>query len=241
VNIHECYLYGANVHLVQGVISDAAAMMNHDKTVDWFDVSTLKEPYRVEGKKTLGYEIADQFAWRLPDVIMYPTGGGTGLIGMWKAFQELEALGWIDARRPRMVAVQSTGCAPIVKAFEAHLPQSEFWRDATTIASGIRVPKAFADLLILKVLYESRGTAVAVSDADIIRTIHSLSRSEGLLLCPEGAATIAALELLRVNEEIKGADVILVLNTASALKYVEVLEKVVERAQSAASMTGASA
>jgi len=226
VNIDECRIYGADVHLVPGVISDAAARMNAERgTSGWFDMSTLKEPYRLEGKKTLGFEIAEQYDWKLPDVIVYPTGGGTGLIGMWKAFAELETLGWIDGARPRMVAVQASGCAPVVKAFNEHSSSCEFWNNAATIASGLRVPKAFADHLILEALYESKGCAVTVSDAEIVATIKRIARIEGLLLCPEGAATIAALAQLREMALLNSASSVLCFNTGSGLKYSEVLRQ----------------
>lgn len=226
VNIDECRIYGADVHLVPGVISDAAARMNAERgTSGWFDMSTLKEPYRLEGKKTLGFEIAEQYDWKLPDVIVYPTGGGTGLIGMWKAFAELEALGWIDGARPRMVAVQTSGCAPVVKAFNEHSSSCEFWNNAATIASGLRVPKAFADHMILEALYESKGCAVTVSDAEIVATIKRIARIEGLLLSPEGAATIAALVQLREMALLNSTSSVLCFNTGSGLKYSEVLRQ----------------
>ncbi len=223
VNILECRSYGADVHLVKGLISDAAAQMNRDKTESWFDISTLKEPYRVEGKKTLGYEIAEQLGWKLPDAIIYPTGGGTGLIGMWKAFDEMEGLGWIGHKRPKMIAVQATGCAPIVGAYEAGVEESMFWEDAATVASGLRVPKAFADRLILRILSKSGGCAVAVSDPEMLSAIKEVAALEGMLLCPEGAATISALEQL-VRLRVIGRDSSLVVfNTGSGLKYLEVL------------------
>ena len=227
VNIDECRTYGADVHLVQGTISDAARAMNVDmKGTGWFDMSTLKEPYRLEGKKTLGFEIAEQDAWKLPDVIVYPTGGGTGLIGMWKAFDEMGQLGWIDEQRPRMVSVQSSGCAPIVRAFDAGTESSTMWADAATIASGLRVPKAFADSLILKALHESGGHAVAVDDEEIVRAIRIVAGTEGLLLSPEGAATVAALTVLRDRGVIQSTSKVLLFNTGSGLKYTEVLQRV---------------
>lgn len=226
VNIEECRLYGADVHLVPGTISDAARVMNAAKAHNaWFDMSTLKEPYRLEGKKTMGYEIAEQFGWQLPDVIVYPTGGGTGLIGMWKAFDELEELGWIDKTRPRMVSVQSSGCAPIVKAFNAHAAISEFWESAETCAAGLRVPKAFADALILDALYASNGCALAVDDEEIIESIRVVARHEGLLLSPEGAATVAALSALRLQGVVTEASRVLLYNTGSGFKYTEVLAR----------------
>jgi threonine synthase len=188
---------------------------------DWFDVSTLKEPYRLEGKKTMGYELAEQFGWQLPDVIVYPTGGGTGLIGMWKAFEEMEQLGWIDARRPKMISVQAAGCAPIVRAFEERKQNSEFWENATTIASGLRVPKAFADHLILDAIYASNGCAISVSDEEIRNVILRVARNEGLFISPEGAATIVAAERLIQSGFIKKTERILLFNTATGMKYAE--------------------
>jgi threonine synthase len=226
VNIEECRLYGADIHLVPGTISDAAKAMNAAKeNTTWFDMSTLKEPYRLEGKKTMGYEIAEQFGWQVPDVIVYPTGGGTGLIGMWKAFDELEELGWIDGKRPRMVSVQSSGCAPLVKAFNAHAATSEFWENAETCAAGLRVPKAFADVLILDVLYASNGCAIAVDDDEIIESISVVARLEGLLLSPEGAATVAALRSLREHDVVNESSRVLLWNTGSGFKYMEVLAR----------------
>jgi threonine synthase len=226
VNIDECRIYGADVHLVPGNISDAAKAMNIDGAgKSWFDMSTLKEPYRLEGKKTLGFEIAEQCEWKLPDVIVYPTGGGTGLIGMWKAFEEMEELGWIDDQRPKMVSAQTTGCAPIVRAFVSGARESQFWNDAETIASGLRVPKAFADSLILKAIYESGGCAVAVDDEDILTTIPLVAKLEGLLLSPEGAASVAALELLRDRGFVTSESFVLLFNTGSGLKYSEVLRR----------------
>jgi threonine synthase len=227
INIEECRLYGADVHLVSGTISDAAKAMNAAKANEaWFDMSTLKEPYRLEGKKTMGYELAEQFDWKLPDVIVYPTGGGTGLIGMWKAFAEMEKLGWIDSKRPRMVAVQSSGCAPIVRAFEAGARSAEFWENAQTCAAGLRVPRAFADALILDAVYASNGCAVAVDDNDIIETIRGVARLEGVLLSPEGAATVASLRTLRERNLVNDTATVLLYNTGSGFKYTEVIEQV---------------
>jgi threonine synthase len=223
INILECRAYGAEVHLIHGLISDAAKQMNAEKKDEWFDVSTLKEPYRLEGKKTLGYEIAEQFGWKLPDVIVYPTGGGTGLIGMWKAFAELEEMGWIDSSRPRMVAVQSSGCAPVVRAFQNHEASTEFWEHAETIASGLRVPKAFADNLILDALYESGGLALAVAEEAILEAARTSAREEGILVCPEGAATIAAVPRLKETGFAGENDSVLLFNTGLGTKYVEVL------------------
>ena len=226
VNIKECQAYGANVVLVQGTISDAAkAMIEARKSnPDWFDVSTLKEPYRLEGKKTMGYELAEQFDWNLPDVIFYPTGGGTGLIGMWKAFDEMEKLGWVGSKRPKMVSVQSTGCQPIVRAFDEKRNVSEIWDNASTIASGLRVPKPFADHLILKVLYESKGTAVAVPDGKIVAAVKEMATKEGFFICPEAAATVVALRNLLENNFVKRSDTIVLFNTATGLKYPDVIE-----------------
>lgn len=227
INIKESIACGAHVQLVKGNISDAAKAMNARRASEpsWFDVSTLKEPYRLEGKKMMGYELAEQFEWVLPDVIIYPTGGGTGLIGMWKAFEEMEAMGWIDHRRPKMVSVQPTGCAPIVRAFEQQQKESTFWEDAQTIASGLRVPKAFADYLILDVLFKSKGKAVAVSDAEIIKEIRTVARQEGLLMCPEGAAGIVALRQVIQSKYISSSDTVLVFNTAAGTKYPEAIER----------------
>jgi threonine synthase len=226
VNIQEVKFFGADCRAVDGLISDAAKAMNEArKGTGWFDMSTMKEPYRLEGKKTMGYELAEQFGWSLPDVILYPTGGGTGLIGMWKAFHEMEQLGWIGAARPRMVSVQMTGCAPVVKAFATRAAKSEFWEGAATAASGLRVPKAFADHLILGALYESGGTAVAVTDADALAAMERAARTEGVLLCPEGAAALAALPALISSGFLRGPEKVVVFNTGSGYKYAEILER----------------
>ena len=221
-NIEECRITGAEVSLVEGLISDAAAQAGEKaRREGWFDVSTFKEPYRVEGKKIMGYELAEALGWELPDVIIYPTGGGTGLVGMWKAFAELEALGWLESpARPRMVAVQAEGCAPVIKAFEAHSETCEFWQGARTIASGLRVPKSFADRLILHDLYESKGTAVAVSDEAIGQAQTRLARQEGIFAAPEGAATVAALEALVQARWVQPDERIVLFNTGAGLKYV---------------------
>jgi threonine synthase len=222
VNIREVSVYGASVTLVDGVISDAAKAMNEArKGTSWFDMSTMKEPYRLEGKKTMGYELAEQFGWELPDVIFYPTGGGTGLIGMWKAFREMEALGWISGKRPRMVCVQSSGCAPVVRAFGLGKSEVQFWENAHTPASGLRVPKPFADTLILEALYESSGIAVAVPDAELVADIRLAARSEGLFLSPEGAATVTAARELSRSGFLKPSDSVLLFNTGSGYKYFE--------------------
>jgi threonine synthase len=189
----------------------------------WFDVSTLKEPYRVEGKKTMGFEIAEQLHWELPDVIIYPTGGGTGLIGMWKGFEEMEEVGWIRSKRPRMVSVQAENCAPIVRAFNEGKEKAEPWLHARTIASGLRVPQAVADFLMLRVIRESNGTALSVSDREMVAEIAKVGRLEGLFFCPEGGAGVAALRRLVQHGWIKPTETVLIFNTASGLKYLDVL------------------
>ena len=213
-NIQTTQLAGADVQLVDGLITDAGRIVAERKEeAGWFDVSTLKEPYRVEGKKTMGFELAEQLGWRLPDVIIYPTGGGTGIVGMWKAFDELEQLGWINAKRPRMISVQSTGCAPIVKAFHDSSDEAEFWEHAQTIAAGLRVPKAIGDFLILNALRQSNGTAIAVDDSEIIAAMHELAAREGMLPCPEGAATVAGLKKLMVENKIGHKEEVVLFNT----------------------------
>jgi threonine synthase len=220
----EAAQYGARLTLVDGLINDCGRIIAERKIAEgWFDLSTLKEPYRVEGKKTMGYEIAEQLDWRLPDVVIYPTGGGTGLIGMWKAFAELEELGWIGSARPRMVAVQASGCAPIVKAFSENKTTAEPWQNARTIASGLRVPQAVADFLMLQAIRASGGTALSVSDDDMLAEIPRVGKAEGIFFCPEGAACVAALRQLIGNGWIKPADEVLLFNTASGLKYLDVL------------------
>jgi threonine synthase len=225
-NILESRMAGAEVVLVDGIISDAAGLAGvKAKAEGWFDLSTFKEPYRVEGKKIMGVELAEAFEWELPDVIIYPTGGGTGLVGMWKAFEELEALGWLrDTKRPRMVVVQAEGCAPVVKAFETGASFCDFWLNAHTLASGLRVPKSFADELILKDLRASNGTAVSVSDADIQAAQHKLCRMEGIFPAPEGAATLVALEKLLQQKWIHPDERIVLFNTGSGLKYLDQLD-----------------
>ena len=213
-NIETCKLAGANVTLIDGLISDAGKLVAERKSDEgWFDVSTLKEPYRVEGKKTMGFELAEQFRWKLPDVIIYPTGGGTGIVGMWKGFTELEAIGWIGKKRPRFISVQAEGCAPIVKALKEGKTHAEPWQDAHTIASGLRVPQAIGDFLILDAIRESGGTAVAVTDNAIQDAMQLLPTTEGILTCPEGAATVAALKQLIANGVIKSTDQIVLFNT----------------------------
>ncbi len=222
-NIEESRMAGAEVILIEGLISEAAGMAGvRAKDEGWFDLSTFKEPYRVEGKKIMGYELAEAFKWSLPDVIIYPTGGGTGLVGMWKAFNELEELGWLsDTRRPRMVAVQAEGCAPVIKAFNDGATFCDFWTDARTIASGLRVPKSFADAIILNDLRESHGTAVAVSDAAILDAQKKLCESEGIFAAPEGAATLAALEELVRQQWVRPQERVVLFNTGSGLKYLD--------------------
>jgi threonine synthase len=222
-NIEESRMAGAEVSLVDGLISDAAGMAGEKARAEgWFDVSTFKEPYRVEGKKVMGYELAETFDWGLPDVIVYPTGGGTGLVGMWKAFAELEALGWLkNTKRPRMVSVQADGCAPVVRAFEKGASFCDFWLNAHTLASGLRVPKSFADHLILQDIYESHGTAVAVSDDSILQSQKQLARLEGIFAAPEGAATLAALQQLVEKKWVDPAEHIVLFNTGLGLKYLD--------------------
>jgi threonine synthase len=209
---------------VDGLINDCGRIITERKAAEgWFDVSTLKEPYRVEGKKTMGYEIAEQLNWTMPDVIIYPTGGGTGLIGMWKAFAEMEEMGWLGKDRPRMVSVQASGCAPIVKAFIEGKATAEPWAQAETVASGLRVPQAVADFLILRAIRQSDGTALSVSDDEMLAEIPHVGRSEGIFFCPEGAACVAALRRLTQQRWIKKTDKVLIFNTASGLKYLDVI------------------
>jgi threonine synthase len=221
----EARQYGAKVTLVDGLIHDCGRLIGERKAAEgWFDLSTLKEPYRVEGKKTMGYEIAEQLDWNLPDVIIYPTGGGTGLIGMWKAFQEMEELGWIGRKRPRMVSVQASGCAPIVRAFDQGKEKAEPWLNARTVASGLRVPVAVADFLMLRALRESGGTAISVDDHDMLAEIPRIGGAEGIFFCPEGAACAVALRRLLEQNWIKPDDEVVIFNTASGLKYLDVLQ-----------------
>jgi len=218
----EMRAFGAEVRLVEGTIADAGRLVAEwAPAPGWWHVSTFKEPFRLEGKKTLGYEIAEQLSWRLPDVILYPTGGGTGLVGMWRAFRELAALGWTDGPMPRLVAVQAEGCAPVVRAFAAGAPRTTPWENAHTVASGLRVPGAFADTLILAALRESRGTAVAVSEEDLLDAMHEMASLEGVFACPEGAATLAGLRQLRRSGEVKASDRVVIFDTGSGLKYPE--------------------
>ena len=221
-NIVECRELGAHVTLIDGLITDCGAEIARRKDAEgWFDMSTLKEPYRVEGKKTLGYELAEQLNWQLPDVILYPTGGGTGLIGMWKAFDEMETLGWIGQKRPRMFSVQASGCAPIVRAFEAGEKTAAEFPNAHTVASGLRVPKAIGDFIMLKILHESNGGAIAVDDEEMIRVTREVGSSEGLFVAPEGAACFAALKSLRAAGSIDIGERVVIFNTGSGIKYLD--------------------
>lgn len=221
-NIIECRELGADVVLIDGLITDCGAEIARRKAAEgWFDMSTLKEPYRVEGKKTLGYELAEQLDWVLSDVILYPTGGGTGLIGMWKAFDEMEALGWIGPARPRMFSVQASGCAPIVRAFEAGEATAEEFPDAHTCASGLRVPKAVGDFLMLKILRESQGGAVTVDDDEMIRVTREVGSAEGLFVAPEGAACFVALRKLLAAGKIAPEERVVIFNTGSGIKYLD--------------------
>jgi len=220
VNVSEIELQGATVYRVNGLIDDCGKIVGEGKAkAGWFDTSTLKEPYRIEGKKTMGLELAEQLGWDVPDVIFYPTGGGTGLIGMWKAFAELEAIGFIGKKRPRMVAVQAAGCAPMVRAFEAGTEHAPRWEDAHTIASGIRVPQAVGDFLILRAVRESKGFAIAVTDEKISAALNEVAREEGLLLCPEGAATYAAYRQSLDDGRVAKSDRVMLFNCATGLKY----------------------
>lgn len=220
INVREIAAQGARVYRVNGLIDDCGKIVGQGKEAGgWFDLSTLKEPYRIEGKKTMGLELAEQLGWELPDVIFYPTGGGTGLIGMWKAFDELEALGWIGSKRPKMVAVQAEGCAPIVRAFDAGERHAVRWEDAHTVAAGIRVPQAVGDFLILDAVRASGGFALAVSDAAIVAAVDDAARRDGLLLCPEGGATLAAYREARARGLVSADERALLFNCATGLKY----------------------
>ncbi len=235
-NIIECRELGADVTLIDGLITDCGAEIARRKEKEgWFDLSTLKEPYRIEGKKTLGYEIAEQLNWKLPDVILYPTGGGTGLIGMWKAFDEMETLGWIDPpedgfavannKRPRMFSVQASGCAPIVRAFDAGEKFAAEFLNAHTVASGLRVPKAIGDFLMLSILRESKGGAIAVDDDEMIRSVREVGSQEGLFVAPEGAACFAALKKLRASGKIDIGERVVIFNTGSGIKYLDCFDR----------------
>jgi threonine synthase len=223
--IRECELYGADVTLVDGLITDAGRIAGEiGKPLGWYDVSTLKEPYRIEGKKTMAYELGEQLAWRFPDWIIYPTGGGTGMVGMWKAFEEMEAIGWKQpGSRPKMVSVQAEHCAPIVRAFEQGAERSEMFPNARTVADGLRVPKAIGDFLVLRAVRDSGGAAVAVSDEDMIRDMRELGSREGISAAPEGGAALSALKVLLARGDVKSHDTVVLFNTGGALKYLDVL------------------
>ena len=223
--IRECELYGAEITLVDGLITDAGRIAAETgKPLGWYDVSTLKEPYRIEGKKTMAYELGEQLDWQFPDWIIYPTGGGTGMVGMWKAFEEMERIGWkAPGTRPRMVTVQAETCAPIVKAFELGQERAEMWQNARTVADGLRVPKAIGDFLVLRALRESSGAAIAVSDADMVRDMRELGKKEGISAAPEGGAALHALRVLQRDGRVKPTDTVVVFNTGGALKYLDVL------------------
>jgi threonine synthase len=219
---NECAVAGACLFLVDGLISDAGRIVSRAiEKHGWYDASTLKEPYRIEGKKTMGFEIAEQFGWNVPDVIVYPTGGGVGIIGIYKALRELQHIAWLGAKMPRLVAVQSSGCAPIVKAWEEKATESLFWEHSNTVAFGINVPKALGDFLVLEALYASKGCAVAVDDEEIVAALKQMTMKEGVYVCPEGAATLAAVKRLREKNWIKPDERVLLLNTGSGLKYPE--------------------
>jgi len=225
VNAVESEVVGAKVVLVKGLISDAGKLVREgNKEMGWFNVATLGEPYRVEGKKTMGLEVAEQLDWDLPDVIIYPTGGGTGIIGMWKVFDELEEMGWIGSERPRMISVQAEGCSPIPKAYEEGKEESEFFQNASTIATGLRVPKALGDFLILRAVRESEGTALAVTDEEIMADVGLMARNEGLFPCPEGAATLSALRHMIADGEVDRDERVVLFNTGSGLKYTDLFE-----------------
>jgi len=238
-NRMECDYYGAHVTLVDGLISDCGRMVAERKDKEgWFDVSTLKEPFRVEGKKTMGYEVAEQLGWKLPQGIVYPTGGGVGMVGMWKAFDEMEELGWIGSERPKMITVQAAGCAPIVKAWEAGKSSSEMWEGATTFAAGLRVPKAFGDYLILDILKKSQGTAVAATDEEILAAMRRWASVEGVFAAPEGAASLVAYQKLRASGFFSAEDKVVLFNTGSAYKYLDMIEAQEKNARPAPSTSG---
>jgi threonine synthase len=223
--IRECELYGADITLVDGLITDAGRIAAETgKPLGWYDCSTLKEPYRIEGKKTMAYELGEQLGWNFPDWIIYPTGGGTGMVGMWKAFEEMERIGWKQpGTRPRMVSVQAEHCAPIVRAFEQGAERSEMWQQARTVADGLRVPKAIGDFLVLRAVRESGGTALAVSDADMVTAMKEMGAREGISAAPEGGAALHALKMLIADGRVKPSDTVVVFNTGGALKYLDVL------------------
>jgi threonine synthase len=224
-NYLEAVAYGANVTLVDGLISDCARIIAERKTEErWFDISTMKEPFRVEGKKTMGYELVEQLGWEYPDAVFYPTGGGVGLIGMWKAFEELEQLGWVKpGKRPRMIAVQASGCAPVVRAFEAGANVCQVWQNASTFAAGLRVPKPYGDAVMLDILRASNGIALALTDDEILASILDWARNEGILLSPEGASVTAAYDKLLASGELKASDRVVLFNTGAGLKYADVI------------------
>ncbi|MGA3088359.1 MAG: threonine synthase [Terriglobales bacterium] len=231
-NRMECDYYGAHVTLVDGLISDCGRMVAERKDQEgWFDVSTLKEPFRLEGKKTMGYEVAEQLGWELPQGIIYPTGGGVGMIGMWKAFAEMEELGWIGSERPKMVTVQAAGCAPIVKAWEEGKTTSEMWTGAETFAAGLRVPKAYGDYLILEILKRSQGAAVAATDEEILAATRHWASVEGVFAAPEGAASLVAYQKLRARGFFRPADTVVLFNTGSAYKYLDMIEGQAKKAK----------
>ena len=220
----ECLAYGAKMTLVNGLISDCARIVAERKASEgWFDLSTLKEPFRIEGKKTMGYELVEQLGWTYPDVVFYPTGGGVGLIGMWKAFEELEELGWVTGKRPKMIAIQASGCAPVARAFEQHEPVSQMWQNAATFASGLRVPKPYGDYLILDIVRQSAGTVVALNDEQIFASLRDWAANEGILLSPEGAAATAAYDHLLSTGFLNSTDRVVLFNTGSGNKYTDVL------------------
>jgi len=224
-NYVEAIAYGANVTLVDGLISDCARIVGERKKQEgWFDISTLKEPFRIEGKKTMGYELVEQLGWEYPDAVFYPTGGGVGLIGMWKAFEELEQLGWVKpGKRPRMIAVQAAGCAPVVRAYNAGANASEMWKGASTFAAGLRVPKPYGDAIILDILRASNGVALSVTDEEILASILDWARNEGIFLSPEGASVTVAYDKLLADGTLKASDRVVLFNTGAGLKYTDVI------------------
>jgi len=237
-NYLEAVAYGAKVTLVDGLISDCARIVNERKAEEqWFDISTLKEPFRVEGKKTMGYELVEQLGWEYPDAVFYPTGGGVGLIGMWKAFEELEQLGWVKSgRRPRMIAVQAAGCAPVTRAFDSGANSSQMWQNASTFASGLRVPKPYGDYIILDILRASDGIALSVTDEEILASILDWAKNEGILLSPEGASVTAAYDKLLANGFLKPSDRVVLFNTGAGLKYADVIAEAMHLERPAAEL-----
>jgi len=222
----ECIAYGAKMTLVDGLISDCARIVNERKEQEgWFDLSTLKEPFRIEGKKTMGYELAEQLGWTYPDAVFYPTGGGVGLIGMWKAFEELELLGWVTGKRPKMIAIQAAGCAPLARAWDEHQAVSKMWQNGATFASGLRVPKPYGDYLILDIVRESGGTVVALTDEQILASLRDWAANEGIFQSPEGAATTAAYDHLLASGFLRPSDRVVLFNTGSGNKYTDVVAK----------------